>query len=91
MRNRDGVGIVCPRRRGMGPHGETTMTYTINNIAGGDLRRFRTDADGRPSYASICHARRQLSLPGGFACSDHDIYEAIMQAIEAIEDAEVWS
>lgn len=62
-----------------------TRTYTISNTAGGSLRRFRADPDGRPSDASIRHAKRQ---PMGFACSDGDIYDAIIQAIEDQRDAE---
>lgn len=58
----------------------TRAIYTIENIAGGDRRRFRTDMDGQPSDASIRHARRLGSM--GFSCSDPDIHDAISQAIE---------
>lgn len=60
--------------------------YTISNIAGGDERTFRLDSDGRPSDASIRHARRQGSM--GYRCSDPEVAEQIDQAIE---DAEVSS
>ena len=63
----------------------TTTQYTISNIAGGDLRTFRTDADGQPSDASIRHARRQGSM--GFTCSDGDIADMIQQAIDDAGDA----
>lgn len=63
-----------------------TTTYTISNIAGGDMRTFRTDGDGRPSDASIRHARRQGHT--GYVCSDSEIDEQIAQAIA---DSEVES
>ena len=59
-------------------------TYTVSNIAGGDRRRFRSDRYGRPSDASIRHARRQGAM--GFACSDPDIHERILRAMRDRED-----
>lgn len=61
-------------------------TYTISNIAGGDLRRFRT-VDGGPSDASIRHAKRQGSM--GYTCSDADIREQIDEALDEAEQADL--
>lgn len=36
----------------------TKNTFTISNIAGGDLKRFRLGSDGRISDSAIRHARR---------------------------------
>jgi hypothetical protein len=62
----------------------TTTTYTVSNIAGGSLRRFRSDRDGRPSGASVRHAREQGHM--GFTCSDPDMHDAITQVIADSEE-----
>jgi hypothetical protein len=58
--------------------------YTVSNIAGGSLRRFRSDRDGRPSDGSVRHAREQGHM--GFCCSDPDMHDAITQAIADSEE-----
>lgn len=66
-------------------------TITINNTAGGDLRRFRaeTDASGRVidvSAAAIRHARRQGAM--GYSCSDTDASDLIDQYLADATDGE---
>jgi hypothetical protein len=63
---------------------EMTTTYTVSNIAGGSLRRFRPDPLGRPSDASVRHAREQGHM--GFRCSDPDMHDAITQVIADSEE-----